>query len=542
MARRLKGAIWRKMEKKRYKILIADDEYWTREKLRHMIDWEEYGLDCLEPAQNGEEVLERIEAEKPDILITDINMPYVNGVELLETIKKDYPGIVAFVVSGYDDFEYVKGTFMSGAVNYLVKPVAKIDMVNAIVKALEIIGERENEKQEHLKAVSLIQDREYSQLIEREESAYAPGIAMDSGIYLMLVKIHNYNELVRQSRYDMNLFSFNVKREIRRLSGQENILVFNHVFRSNEFIILSDMGNQGMVKLAEKIKIHFAKKSDVCLTFVINSHSCSIESVRMAYVEAVALFMTRTFCKRNEVLLTGNRESEKQEKYMNKRFTAVHENRMKNFLQSGQFKNVRKVIFDEVGLCKCEGQKWGYLEVRQTVRQVTNVLEDYMLQAEGRKNHRDILEIDSLTEAADKSVESLDEKAVCSAVEDMIEYLEPEYAEVPTDTMKGVVRQAVAYIDENFFEELTLDFFAKKYNVEGSYFSRMFRQEIGENFVLYLTRRRLEKAKEYIRTDEANLTEIAFMVGYADYSYFNRVFKKNVGISPREYRNQNLSK
>lgn len=530
------------MEKKRYKILIADDEYWTREKLRHMIDWEEYGLDCLEPAQNGEEVLERIEAEKPDILITDINMPYVNGVELLETIKKDYPGIVAFVVSGYDDFEYVKGTFMSGAVNYLVKPVAKIDMVNAIVKALEIIGERENEKQEHLKAVSLIQDREYSQLIEREESAYAPGIAMDSGIYLMLVKIHNYNELVRQSRYDMNLFSFNVKREIRRLSGQENILVFNHVFRSNEFIILSDMGNQGMVKLAEKIKIHFAKKSDVCLTFVINSHSCSIESVRMAYVEAVALFMTRTFCKRNEVLLTGNRESEKQEKYMNKRFTAVHENRMKNFLQSGQFKNVRKVIFDEVGLCKCEGQKWGYLEVRQTVRQVTNVLEDYMLQAEGRKNHRDILEIDSLTEAADKSVESLDEKAVCSAVEDMIEYLEPEYAEVPTDTMKGVVRQAVAYIDENFFEELTLDFFAKKYNVEGSYFSRMFRQEIGENFVLYLTRRRLEKAKEYIRTDEANLTEIAFMVGYADYSYFNRVFKKNVGISPREYRNQNLSK
>ncbi len=227
---------------------------------------------------------------------------------------------------------------------------------------------------------------------------------------------------------------------------------------------------------------------------------------------------------------------------MNKRFTAVHENRMKNFLQSGQFKNVRKVIFDEVGLCKCEGQKWGYLEVRQTVRQVTNVLEDYMLQAEGRKNHRDILEIDSLTEAADKSVESLDEKAVCSAVEDMIEYLEPDYAEVPTDTMKGVVRQAVAYIDENFFEELTLDFFAKKYNVEGSYFSRMFRQEIGENFVLYLTRRRLEKAKEYIRTDEANLTEIAFMVGYADYSYFNRVFKKNVGISTREYRNQNLSK
>ena len=241
------------MENKRYRILIADDEYWTRQKLCHMIEWEEYSLECLEPAQNGEEVLERIEAEHPDILITDINMPYIGGMELLEIVKKKYPEIVAFVVSGYDDFEYVKGTFMSGAVNYLVKPVMKIDMVNAIVKALELIGERENEKQEHLKAASLIQDREYSQFIEGN-GAYAPEISMDNNLNFMLVKIHNYHELVKRNQYDMNLFSLNIKTEIKGLSGKGNVTVFNYVFHSNEFIILSDKGKQELMKIADKIR------------------------------------------------------------------------------------------------------------------------------------------------------------------------------------------------------------------------------------------------------------------------------------------------
>lgn len=518
------------MKNKKYKILIADDEYWTREKLCRMIEWEKYSLECLAPAQNGEEVLERMEEEKPDILITDINMPYIGGVELLEIMKKKYPDVVAFVVSGYDDFEYVKNTFMSGAVNYLIKPVTKIDLVNAIVKALELIGERENKKQEYLKAASLIQDREYSQLIEREETACVSGISMDSGMYLMLVKIHNYYDLVKQSQYDMNLLSMNIKAEIRKLSGAENMMVFNYVFRSNEFVILSEAGNKELVKLAEKIKIFFSKVSDACLTFAISAHSCTIESVRMAYVEAVALLMTRSYRRRNEILVSGNRESEGREAYMSRRFTAAHENRMKSFLQKVNIKGVRKVIFEEAGLCRCGEEGWGYLEVRQAVRQVTNVLAEFMPQM-------DIVEIDNLMEAADKAVESLDEGAVCRAVEDMLEYMEPEMGEYPTDTMRGIVRQAVAYIDENFFEELTLDFFAKKYNVESSYFSRIFRQEIGENFVLYLTKKRLEKAKEYIRTDEVSLTEIAFMAGYADYTYFNRVFKKNEGISPREYRN-----
>ena len=147
------------MEKERkYKILIADDEYWTREKFRNMIQWEKYGLEFMEPAADGEEVLEKMKDNAPDILITDINMPFMNGVDLLAVVREKYPDVITFVISGYDDFEYVKGTFMAGAINYLKKPVTKVELVNAIARAMEMIGEREHEKEQTQKAASAIAD------------------------------------------------------------------------------------------------------------------------------------------------------------------------------------------------------------------------------------------------------------------------------------------------------------------------------------------------------------------------------------------------
>lgn len=128
------------MEKRRYRLLIADDEYWTREKIRTMIAWEEYRIDFMPPAQDGEEVMQMLESDRPDILITDINMPFLNGVELVKRVKEQYPEIVILVLSGYDDFAYVKDTLVAGAINYLLKPVSKIDLIGAVSKALELIN------------------------------------------------------------------------------------------------------------------------------------------------------------------------------------------------------------------------------------------------------------------------------------------------------------------------------------------------------------------------------------------------------------------
>ena len=96
---------------------------------------------------------------------------------------------------------------------------------------------------------------------------------------------------------------------------------------------------------------------------------------------------------------------------------------------------------------------------------------------------------------------------------------------------------AVQYIDQHFQENLSLTEVAEKFHIESSYFSRMFRKEVGDTFVVYISKKRMEKAVEYMKHTDIRLTEIAFLVGYDDYTYFNKVFRKMMGSSPREFRN-----
>ncbi len=116
--------------------------------------------------------MERIEEEKPENILTDINMPFLSGLELLERLQKEYPEIITVAISGYDDFDKVKGVFVSGGLDYLLKPVGKEEMGKVLTKALNLLEERENTKKqdetsrirEH-KLSSFLEDSEYSALL-----------------------------------------------------------------------------------------------------------------------------------------------------------------------------------------------------------------------------------------------------------------------------------------------------------------------------------------------------------------------------------------
>lgn len=525
------------MSVRKYKILFADDEYWTREKIRRMIQWEKYALEFLEPAGDGEEVLQRMEEERPDILITDINMPFLNGVDLLTEVQKQYPEVVTFVISGYDDFEYVKGTFMAGAMNYLKKPVTKIELVNAIVRAMEIISDREKEKLQLLKASSLIQDREFSQMIQKDKLSFVPSVSVNSneafaGMSLMLIKIHNLQEGIRQKFDDMNLFSYDMKKKIREFLGDPDAMAFNYIYRSNEFIVVTEKSEKELQVAAEKIRKYFSVFPESCLTICISGHSYSLESIHMAYVETAGLLMGRKYCFKDEIIVAGEQE---EPGVLHQGFSKEYGKQLRNFLVTGNQAGVNQMIFEDIGLADCEKKGWTYLTVKQTIRQALNILIDFALQEQGGENMADV---ESIMESVDKKAEDMDIGKLCGVMKEVIEFVMPKKDIAATDSMKDIVKKAAAWIDDHFTEELTLASIAERYHVESSYFSRVFRQETGVNLILYITKKRIEKSREYIRESDRNLTEIAFMVGYDDYTYFSRVFKKNEGISPREYRSR----
>lgn len=529
------------MEKERkYKILIADDEYWTREKFRNMIQWEKYGLEFMEPAADGEEVLEKMKDNAPDILITDINMPFMNGVDLLAVVREKYPDVITFVISGYDDFEYVKGTFMAGAINYLKKPVTKVELVNAIARAMEMIGEREHEKEQTQKAASAIADREFSHMIQQDKLSFIPSVSVNTseaftGMSLILIKIHDLKESIADYGHDMTGFSYAVKKKLQEITGDSNAILFNYVYRANEFIIITEKSENELRRIAEKIKISLSRMLNTFLTICVSSHSYQIETIYMAYVEAVGLLMTRKYRRSDEVLFSadGNKENAGMEQHI----SAENEKQLKTYLMTGNRAGIQELIFETIGLAHCQENGWTLLEVKQTVRQALNII---MLHTayEKRENSDGTSDVENIADILDKNVERLDINSLCEAVTEVVDYMICGQELAATDSMKDIVKRAAMYVDSHYAEELTLTSLAERYHVESTYFSRMFRQETGKNLILYITEKRIEKAKEYIQKTDMNLTEAAFLAGYDDYTYFSRVFKKSTGYSPREYRNR----
>ncbi len=298
------------MDERRYKVLIADDEYWTREKLKRMIPWEKYSLELLESAVDGEDVLRKMEEEVPDILITDIDMPFLSGTELLAVVQEKYPKVISFVVSGYNDFAYVKDSFLAGSINYLMKPVTKMDLVNALVRALELIGEREHEQRRMQEAASLIQDTEFSEMIAHRQFPLASSVSVNAGmdlagISMMLLKVHNLQEIVRKSRQSRNGFSFQMKEKIRGFLCNEKAIVFNYIYHSNEFLIITEMSGKELERAAEKLMTGMSEFLRTELTLCISGHSYSMESIHTAYMETIGLLMERNFCQKDEILFCG---------------------------------------------------------------------------------------------------------------------------------------------------------------------------------------------------------------------------------------------
>lgn len=533
------------MESGKYKVLFADDEYWTREKIRRIIPWEKYNLEFLEPAEDGEQVLERLENEQVDILITDINMPYLGGVDLLREVQKTRPELITFVISGYDDFSYVKDSFLAGSINYLMKPVGKIDLVNALSKALEIIGQRQDAREEERKqqlsiqkAASFIKDREFSQLLDGRFSGHMPeqiwnGCMEFISACMIMIKIHDLQELIQVYDQDLNLLSYSVKKRLEDLLQMPNLMIFNHVYRANEFIIVGEFGKEQSLRMMTEIRRDFEKATESAITIVESEHRFSLNTLSEAYIQVISGMMLRPFGKKNVILRTGA-EAEQQSRVIQNRIEEYQMKKMRACMREHDVIGLKKLIFDEIGVKYCEIQGWTYLEVRQVLQRIMGLVTEEVTFAADTER---ILDAQEMVDMVDKVIEKMNleslEEVLTETMDLFVNSMQPE----ATDSIQSGIRMAVQYINQHFQENLSLTDVAEKFHIESSYFSRMFRKETGDTFVVYVSKKRMEKAVEYMKKTDTSLTEIAFLVGYDDYTYFNKVFRKMMGSSPREYRN-----
>jgi len=529
------------------KVLVVDDEYWIRESMRSVINWESHSFRFLEPAEDGEHALFVIRRERPGILITDISMPFLSGAELIGIVSKEFPETVCIALSGYSGYEFVREAMVAGAIDYLLKPLSANDLLAVLSKAVEKLAshstsEAENRaiKEELRKASSVALDIEFSAVLHpagdldnqaRWRSRMDDYELMFSGFTMVIFRTAAYARVAKSmSSGDIVETFMSIKGLISSAFPKPSI-VFNYIYKTNEFILITDLTEQQILPVCNSLVLDLKSLTQHEVTGIISRYYYSFSQLREAYNELRMAVFSSKFEWQTCVI----RVREIADIDIVKRITAQHERQLSMAAASGNRSMFYNVLYSEIGVQNCVKESWRLIEVRQTVDNIAWIMRN----AVAASNNALLLSLDNLVESLLLAVDNFEVTEIVSILDQMMDELFSSATHGSGGSVKETAVQVKEYIDSHYAEELSLSSLSMHFHVDDSYLSRMFKNVVGENLMLYISKRRVERAAELICQGDLSLTEIASLVGYGDYSYFNRVFRKISGMGPREFRDGN---
>ena len=535
------------MSTRQYRLLVADDEYWSRESLKTMLRWEDYSIIMLEPASDGEEVLERIPTECPDIILTDIDMPFMDGLTLMGKLKEDWPEIVCIAVSGYDDFQKVKGFFIAGGVDYLLKPISREELAKVLGKALTLLSQREQKKKQddnvirqQIRLASSREDGEYSaflneKLYGRKENAPAPAPDFRGGpVSSMLVRFYDTQMIGSLFHHDMLSYAQEVKNILKDLASSDldaspAATVFHYTSKVNEFILFGAFDADWLRRLGSAVIARFSAAKYGPVTVVIHDEPCLPENIGSSYREMMTALAERPFTRDPVVLFCSKAGKNTPFRI---RLDQRIENELTRLLQAGQTEEAASLLLEGSGFSQSAAQGWTFVEAAQFIAKAGNILAENVK----RRYPNKAGQLEDALDMAEHAVNILDGSEACEVLRTLLQGLDAGDSVPHPDTGAGQAAAARRFIEENYSQVITLTDLASRFHLDPSYLSRLFSKEYGETVTAFITRIRIEHAIELMQDPEKRLDTISFLVGYDDYHYFSRVFRKKMGLSPSEYR------
>ena len=538
------------------KIFLAEDEVIVRETIKRMIPWENLGFELVGEAADGEMALPLLIRQQPDLLITDIKMPFMDGLTLARLAKKEVPGLKVVILSGYDDFNYAKQAINIGVEDYLLKPITK----NALIERLtEIRSRYEDEKTQ----------REYYEKFHREMQAYEKNSSRDffealvSGSLDMMEVYKRAEKLgldIVAESYNVLIFTMNCNEDF---SGQregyssweaESLEMLEKFFTGHPFAMLfrSNVFSYGVLIKGEKNSIRentricveeirkiFDRKEDNKEWFVAVGESVErLSQIQKSYHSASRAFSQRylydgkVLCYDEMLAMEKKDVTNDDSEYLQKvDVNALNPTILQKFLSNGlleETKNFVQDYFYAIGQEPMESvvfRSYVILNVRFSVLSFLKELGCDTKTLEPEDTEKILAESGRNME----STIAYAEKLVSQAIQ-----LRDRNS---GNKNRSILKTAVDFIDQHYMEEdMSLNKAANAANVSANHFSALFSQNMGQTFIEYLTSLRMDKAKEYLRCTGMRSSEIAGEVGYKDAHYFSYLFKKTQGMTPSDYR------
>lgn len=547
------------------KVFLVEDEYAIREGIKRSIHWERDGFELVGEAGDGEVALPKIIKSKPDILITDIRMPFMDGLELSRLVKSEMPDIKIIVLSGYDDFNYAKQAISIGVEEYILKPVSEETLMEELKKVAEIISK---EKQENEAREKYVHDMEEIRILEQQKFLHDMidgklsiqesmalgkklGIEVTAECYsILLMQVFSGNS----GESDIDAYS-GIKEDIYskikdNCNDIPNVFLYDQVGDVLCFLIKADseeelreMIRRGTESIRKLMKDHM----DMLYFMAVGKIVERIRDVNISYADASRKFAERYMIEESAIF-DG---TEKKDKKSGKADPVIEE----------------KAATDKIDLNSIDAGKISQKTILHflkngTIAEVDDFTEEYFssigYEVMESMMLRQYVLVEALLSAAafmktvgveGKELEEIlgdtkDPTGYASSVDSAREYIQKllntilEYRNKLSDQKYiEIIDKAKEYIQNNYQnEDMSLQSVALEVNVSSNHFSAIFRKETGETFIDYLTEVRMEKARTLLVCTAMKTSEIGFQVGYRDPHYFSYIFKKTQGMSPKEYR------
>lgn len=540
------------------KTFLVEDEVVIREMIKKMIPWEQYGFELAGEAADGEMALPLILKSKPDLLITDIKMPFMDGLTLCRLVKKELPDIRIVILSGYDDFNYAKQAISIGVEDYLLKPITK----NAFIERLEEIHNR----YEHEKTQREYYEKFRLEMQEYEKNAsrdfFETLVRADSDLAELYRRADKLNLDIVAEAYNILIFTpdtsegnYNSYEECSdweaEVQDKINTYFLNHpvaiLFRHQVFsyaILVKgqkdtiEKNTEECVKAIQDIMDQTERRTDWFiavgksadrLSMLGHSYRTAVRANSFRYLYDGHILDYQSLEAQKENPSDSCREDSVQLRNVN--INALNPAILQKFLSSGLAEEVEDFIrdyFNAIGqepMGSLVFRNYVVLNVRFSVLSFLKKLGCDDSEISGQ-------EMENIMGETGKTIEAA--VAYCGKILKKAIALRDENA---GDQNRSVLKLAVDFIDHNYMdEEISLNKAAHVANVSANHFSALFSQNMGQTFTEYLTDLRMSKAKELLRCTAMRSSEIAGEVGYKDAHYFSYLFKKTQGMTPSEYR------
>ncbi len=521
-------------------VFLVEDEIVEREGLMQAIDWEKNGFELVGDSSDGELAYPLILKTKPDILITDIKMPFMDGLELSKLVRQALPNTKIIVLSGYDNFSYAQQGIAIGIASYLMKPIASKLLIQTLCEVRDNINEErrhrtdlERYKTEWAENETILQTKLFFEMLTRnltyaqlKSRADKLNVTLDAPMYnVLLIKSLLHIDDASQAEPELQNLCAMLRKQFKTAcfeSMSEGIALLIKAQNAKDIQAQCELLLQQIAKFMQQYEAvdYFVGVGTPCnrATEIHISYESASKALALRYVQPQAIVFYAEQITQNEM-------QSQNPIMLNKPDQQIVENFLRNGLQSETEQFITD-YFQNIGQDSLQSFVFRQYIVMDNYFSVLAFLEKLGIDKEEfLKANRDV----AISTSTPEDVKPYTERLIKAALTTRDMQVEKRNA--------SLVEVAKQYMQANYnSEDISLQQVAKEVNVSAGYFSTIFRQEEGVTFIECLTQYRMDKAKELLRCTSMKISEIGYTVGYGDAHYFSYLFKKICGCTPKEYR------